>query len=110
MCLRHLLPDAAIIHKCQLMIAMILLNHVPHVINDGLEIVGGYCGEWSSLYSGFKPQKLLGHGNVVGPDLCAKGKVQRVINQERAESWIILSVEDKVKYHGRPILANKRKH
>ena len=59
---------------------------------------------------GLKPHKLLGHGKVVGLDLCADGKAQRVINQERAESWIILSVEDKVEYHSIPILMDKRKH
>ena len=45
-----------------------------------------------------EPKKLLGHEKVDGPGLCAEGKAQRVIIHERAESWIILDVEDKVEY------------
>ena len=32
-----------------------------------------------------------------------------MINHERAERWIILSVEDKIEYHGKLILAEKEK-
>ena len=56
-CLQHLLPNVAIIHKCQLMIAAFFSNHDPHVNYDDLEIVGGYCGEWNSHYLGLKPKK-----------------------------------------------------
>lgn len=82
------------------MIAMILLNHNPHVINHDLEIVGGYCREWSSLYSGLKPKKLLGHEKVVGPNQCDEMEAQRMIIHKRVESWTILDVEEKVEYHG----------
>ena len=57
-----------------------------------------------------EPKKLLGHGKVDGPDLCAEGKAQRVIIHERAESWIVLDVEDKVEYPGQPIPTEKGKH
>ena len=56
-CPQHLLPDAATIHKCQLMIATFFLNHDPHVNNDDLEIVGSYCGEWKSPHPSLKPKK-----------------------------------------------------
>ena len=43
-CQRHLLPDAATIHKCQLLIATFSRNHDPYVSYDDLEIMKGYCG------------------------------------------------------------------
>ena len=73
-CPWHLLPNATTVHKCQLMIAMIFSNHDPHISNDDLEIMRGYCGKWNSLYSSLKPIKLLGHRKVVGPSLYVKGK------------------------------------
>ena len=66
-----------------------------------------FVGEWNNLYSDLEPKKLLGRRKVVGPGLCAEEKAQRVIIHERTESWIILDVEDKVWYHGQPILAEK---
>ena len=56
-CPRHLLPDAAIIHKCQLMIAAFFSNHNPHASYDDLEIVRGYCGGWNGHHSSLKPKK-----------------------------------------------------
>ena len=66
------------------MIATISLNHDPHISNDDLKIMGGYYGEWNSLYLDLEPKKLLGHRKIVGPGLCAEGKAQRVIIHERA--------------------------
>lgn len=92
------------------MIATILLNHDPHVIDDDLEIVRGYCGEWNSLYSGLEPKKLLDHRKVVGPGLCAEGKAQRVITYKRAKSWVVLHVKNNVEYNSQPIPVEKGKH
>ena len=60
------------------------MNHDPHISNDDLKIMGGYYGEWNSLYLDLEPKKLLGHRKIVGPGLCAEGKAQRVIIHERA--------------------------
>ena len=38
-CPWNLLPDAATVHKCQLMIALFFSNHYPHFTDNDLEIV-----------------------------------------------------------------------
>ena len=72
------------------MTTIIPLNHDPHVSYDDLKIMWGYCGEWNGLYSGLEPKKLLGHKEIVGLSLWAKGKVQKETIRERVESCVIM--------------------
>ena len=80
------MPNAAIIHKCQLMTTTTPLNHDPYISNDDLKIVKGYCGEWNSLYSDLEPKKLMSHGKVVGLGLWVEGKARKEAIHERVES------------------------
>ena len=64
--------------------------------------VGG-GGVWNDHHSGQKPKKQLGHGEGLGLGLCTERSARKEVNHERAESWIVLSVENKVEYHGKSI-------
>ena len=47
---------------------------------------------------------------ITWASLCTERNAWKDVNHEKGESWIVLSVEDKAEYHGKPILAKKGKH